>query len=74
MDKNQQNTRQECTCVLAMAAIPMQIYGQLYEPEEALARGTVFKELDLPFFMGGGIDGRQTCITAEDQRDQFRIQ
>ena len=51
MDKNQQNTRQECTCVLAMAAIPMQIYGQLYEPEEALARGTVFKELDLPFFM-----------------------
>ena len=58
MDKNQQNTRQECTCVLAMAAIPMQICGQLYEPEEALARGTVFKELDLPFFMGGGIDGR----------------
>lgn len=58
MDKNQQNTRQECTCTLAMAAIPMQIYGQLYEPEEALARGTVFKELDLPFFMGGGTDGR----------------
>ena len=58
MDKKPAEHPSGCTCVLAMAAIPMQIYGQLYEPEEALARGTVFKELDLPFFMGGGTDGR----------------
>ena len=34
---------------LAMGYVPMQKWQQLYAPEEALKRGTLFKELDLPF-------------------------
>jgi hypothetical protein len=39
--------------VLAMAYIKRQRWGELYEPEAGLGRGTVFSELDLPF-MGEG--------------------
>lgn len=35
---------------LAMAEIPVQEMGELYEPEQALAAGTVFPTLNLPFF------------------------
>lgn len=49
---------QSCTCVLAMATVPMQSYGPCFEPKEALLKGTVFKDLDLPFYIGGGLDGR----------------
>lgn len=38
---------------LAMAAVPLQAWEALYPPETALARGTVFQSLDLPFFAGG---------------------
>lgn len=34
---------------IAMAYVPWQQWRQLYEPKEALRRGTLFKELDLPF-------------------------
>ncbi len=34
---------------LAMAYIPMQKWRDLYEPEVALERGTVFAELDKPW-------------------------
>ena len=34
---------------LAMVYAPKQTFTDLYEPEEALARGTLFRELDLPF-------------------------
>ncbi|MCL2578787.1 MAG: spore coat associated protein CotJA [Oscillospiraceae bacterium] len=37
-------------CVtLGMAYIPMQVWGNLYTPEDGFARGTIFEELDLPF-------------------------
>jgi hypothetical protein len=39
--------------VLAMAYVKRQRWGELYEPEAGLSRGTVFQELDLPF-MGEG--------------------
>ncbi|HJD41567.1 MAG TPA: spore coat associated protein CotJA [Candidatus Mediterraneibacter quadrami] len=35
---------------LAMASVPVQTWGALYDKDEVLAAGTVFKELDMPFF------------------------
>ena len=35
--------------VLAMAYVPTQRWQVLYEPEEGLPRGTIFRQLDLPF-------------------------
>lgn len=43
---------QECPCVLAMASVPTQKWGEIYDSETALKRGTIFKELDLPFYTG----------------------
>ena len=34
---------------LAMAYVPIQSYGVMYEPDKALCRGTVFPDLDKPF-------------------------
>ena len=34
---------------LAMAYVPFQQWGNIYEPYRALQRGTIFPELDLPF-------------------------
>ena len=34
---------------LAMVYAPKQIFKDLYEPNEALERGTLFRALDLPF-------------------------
>lgn len=44
---------QSCTCILAMATVPVQAIGKVYEPAMALQRGTIFGDLDLPFFIGG---------------------
>ena len=33
---------------LAYAYVPIQRFRMLYDPENALARGTLFEELDLP--------------------------
>jgi len=35
--------------VLAMAYVPMQYWGNLYEPAKALKQGTLFVDLDLPY-------------------------
>jgi len=37
---------------LAMAYVPWQCWGETYKPAEALCRGTIFPELDLPFLGG----------------------
>lgn len=34
---------------LAMAYVPMQQFGELYDESEALTRGTAFPDLDKPF-------------------------
>lgn len=41
------------SCPLAMAYVPWQSWNQTYDPPKALDRGTLFPELDLPFFGGG---------------------
>ena len=38
---------------LAMAYVPVQTWGETYDPETALCRGTLFPSLDLPFMRGG---------------------
>ena len=38
--------------VVAMAYVPFQQYGAVYAPEEALANGTLFPDLDKPFTAG----------------------
>lgn len=35
--------------VLAMGYVPVQQWQELYEPEEGFPRGTIFRQLDLPF-------------------------
>ena len=40
--------------VLAMAYVPMQLFGSLYNNEDALTVGTVFADLDKPFSPRGG--------------------
>lgn len=35
---------------LGIASVPYQTWGDLFTPEEALKIGTIFKELDMPFF------------------------
>lgn len=35
---------------LAIASVPIQEWTKIYEPEEALFIGTIFSELDKPFF------------------------
>ena len=42
---------------LAMVYSPLQEFRQLYEPEIALERGTLFAELDFPFEGGKGQKG-----------------
>lgn len=37
----------------AMAYVPLQAWGEVYAPEKALCRGTLFPILDLPFERGG---------------------
>lgn len=36
--------------VVAMAYVPFQQYGTVYQPEQALASGTLFPDLDKPFY------------------------
>lgn len=40
---------------LAMAYVPMQKIGKVYEPEVALNAGTLYPELDKPFLAGRGM-------------------
>ena len=47
---------------LASMFAPLQEWRSVYEPELGMSRGTIFKELDLPFVCGdrrgGGCNGR----------------
>lgn len=39
---------------LAMAYVPWQRWQNIYDAEKGFCRGTIFQELDLPFFGVGG--------------------
>ena len=40
---------------LAIASVPCQQWGPLYDDGKALRQGTIFQELDLPFYVTEGI-------------------
>lgn len=42
------------TFPLVMAYVPMQVFRNLYDPDSALCHGTIFRELDLPFYPASG--------------------
>ena len=53
-NKGQDNvSRFPASTPLAMAYVPYQQWGETYGDDEALSRGTLFPELDLPFSGGG---------------------
>lgn len=54
-DANGQTTRLPQKMPLAMAYVPFQQWGEVYDDSEALDRGTLFPELDLPFEKGAGM-------------------
>ncbi len=45
----------EMNYALAMAYVPWQKFGELYEPEKSLEVGTMFKELEKPFWGKRGV-------------------
>lgn len=44
---------------LAISSVPVQTWGALYDKDEVLAAGTIFKELDLPFFAADHIPAKK---------------
>lgn len=40
---------------IAMAYVPWQTWRNIYDPEKALCRGTLFQDLDQPFCGAGGV-------------------
>jgi len=48
---------QSCELPLAMTYMPIQVWRNVYAPCDALQAGTIFAELDLPFYGKGGVCG-----------------
>lgn len=48
-DNNSGTSRFPANTPLAMAYVPFQQWGEIYDDEKALSQGTLFPELDLPF-------------------------
>lgn len=44
---------------LVMSYTPMQVFRNLYDPDSGLCHGTVFRELDLPFYGANGNSARR---------------
>jgi hypothetical protein len=41
-------------CPLGMAYVPFQEWDNIYEPEKGFQTGTIFADLDLPYYARGG--------------------
>ena len=54
---------------LAIASIPMQPWGQLYDAPTALKKGTVFQDLDMPFFSADDGGRAGCCCGTSDTTD-----
>lgn len=42
-----------CYCNVGYAYVPVQTFNNIYSPSDALCRGTLFPELDMPFGVYG---------------------
>lgn len=49
MNYEQCQPKDDSAWPIGMAYVPMQSFQNLYRVEEALSRGTVFRDLDMPF-------------------------
>ena len=61
---------------LAMASVPVQQWGPLYDKEEALRRGTIFQELNLPFFAASDLEQgikQESTLSGKAQGEQERM-
>ena len=47
---------------LAITSVPVQNWGELYDQDEALKTGTVFKDLDLPFFAAEQVSAEGSSV------------
>ena len=58
-DERTQRENNSCSeFVIAMAYVPWQYFNTVYDPDKALQAGTIFPELDKPFFGGRGMTRR----------------
>lgn len=51
---------------IAIATVPCQQWSEPYDLAKALKEGTIFPELNKPFYMGGDDNVRQTGIITEN--------
>lgn len=58
---------------LAIATIPAQQWGPVYDDQQALHIGTVFQDLDMPFYAAEGIDS-PSKNPPKDEREQMMFQ
>ncbi len=62
---------------LAITTVPMQSWGDLYDEDEALKAGTIFKDLDLPFFAAKDIVSSEApgsdLMKSPEQRDREKM-
>ena len=60
---------------LAIASIPVQQWGSLYDEKEALSIGTVFRDLNKPFFVAEieKKDLKEAAPKSEEQREREEL-
>lgn len=66
---------------LAISNIPIQQWGNLYSQEEALNIGTIFEELNMPFFAAENVmgttspiaDAAESSETSKEQADREKL-
>lgn len=63
---------------MAIASVPVQRWGELYSQDEALKAGTIFKNLDMPFFAADQTFEVRTAIESalkspEEQKYQEKM-
>ena len=65
---------------LAIASVPVQGWGEVFDENEALEKGTIFQELDKPFFVTAGENVQKKkdrgILREKEQREEalLRIQ
>ena len=58
---------------LAIVFVPCQSWGELYDKDQALKAGTIFKELDKPFYAAEQIPAVQEPLAEEASKSPQRI-
>lgn len=54
---------------LSIASVPIQSWGPTYDDSQALKRGTVFQELDIPFFASDTDGAANACCETSGSAD-----